>query len=442
MPYSPNLLTVVRAGVVGLTAVVASLGTGCSPAKVASDPPPHHTGAPVVDLSAPPGGFYNVDKATADGLTQVTANRPVPPGQGRPLNILAMSGGGQFGSYAAGMLVGWTCRGDRPDFDIVTGISSGATLACLAFCGPKYDPVLQSGYTDLTNDEVISSRRLVRNVVRYQALATAEPLKGIIDETINEEYMEDLRAGHRAGRRLYLGTMILNTRRIVYWDMGALACGSDPAKAHRLVKDIILASASIPGMMPAVPIDVQVNGQCVTELHVDGGGISQVFVRFGEHHPRPDPANPGAPWLAGSNLYVIAGGKLYPEVLEPDLGVIPRITSTVSGTLFALFRSDVWKAFTFCRVSGTNFYLSAVPDEVPISPSSMDFDPQLQLELFTVGVDRIRCGNAWRVTPPGYEPGEEDHPRTGRCFHVPNPRTVSGPLVRERRMRGLSSMTH
>jgi hypothetical protein len=50
-------------------------------------------------------------------------------------------------AFGAGLLVGWTARGDRPEFDIVTGISTGALTAPFAFLGSKYDPALKAVYT-------------------------------------------------------------------------------------------------------------------------------------------------------------------------------------------------------------------------------------------------------------------------------------------------------
>lgn len=420
----------------GVLAAGLVAAAGCSPAKVATNPPPHHTGAPVVDLSAPPQGFLALDRATADTLTQVTALRPPAPVATRPLNVLAVSGGGQFGSYAAGLLAGWTCRGDRPEFDVVTGISSGALIAAFAYLGPKYDPQLTRLFTTLEAEDLFSGRRVVRNIRQYRALQSAEPIKDMIAETVDDEFVADLRAAHASGRRLFVGTMVINVRRPVYWDLGAIA--SQPCGQQR-VRDILLATASIPGFVPAVPLHVEVNGQCHEELHGDAGGVAQVFVRFGEHHPRPDPAHPAAPWLAESNLYIIGGGKLYPEILEPELGVLARLSSTVSGTLFALFRSDVWRLFTLCRVSGMGFHLAVVPEDVPSSPSSMEFDPDLQRALYTVAYDQVMQGATWRCTPPGYEPGEEDHPRTGFRLAVPHPKPAPGPFVPPNR-RGLGRL--
>jgi hypothetical protein len=52
-----------------------------------------------------------------------------------PVNVLAISGGGDNGAFAAEVLSGWTASGSRPNFSIVTGISAGALIAPFAYLG-------------------------------------------------------------------------------------------------------------------------------------------------------------------------------------------------------------------------------------------------------------------------------------------------------------------
>ena len=61
--------------------------------------------------------------------------------------MLALSGGGPDGAYGAGLLNGWTARGDRPEFSTVTGVSTGTIIALFAFLGPEYDQKLEEVYT-------------------------------------------------------------------------------------------------------------------------------------------------------------------------------------------------------------------------------------------------------------------------------------------------------
>src|SRR5690606_11665229 len=60
--------------------------------------------------------------------------------QGRPhVEYLALSGGAEDGAFGAGLLTGWSKRGDRPRFEVVTGVSAGALIAPYAYLGPSYD---------------------------------------------------------------------------------------------------------------------------------------------------------------------------------------------------------------------------------------------------------------------------------------------------------------
>ena len=83
------------------------------------------------------------------------AGKPINPLP--PANLLAISGGGDAGAFAAGILTGWSAHGDRPEFKLVTGISAGALIAPFAFLGPQYD------------DVVVSQRRSVRRTFSTRA---------------------------------------------------------------------------------------------------------------------------------------------------------------------------------------------------------------------------------------------------------------------------------
>jgi len=66
---------------------------------------------------------------------------------GQPVNILALSGGGADGAFGAGALVGLTRSALRPQFSVVTGVSTGALIAPYAFLGPDWDNQLVEVYT-------------------------------------------------------------------------------------------------------------------------------------------------------------------------------------------------------------------------------------------------------------------------------------------------------
>src|SRR5690606_36193105 len=80
----------------------------------------------------------------------VATHSRIKPGDDGIVDYLTLSGGGINGAYGAGYLVGWTGRGDRPEFEVVTGISVGAMMAPLAFLGPQYDTRLQAAFSRLS----------------------------------------------------------------------------------------------------------------------------------------------------------------------------------------------------------------------------------------------------------------------------------------------------
>ena len=81
-----------------------------------------------------------------------------------PAYFLAISGGGDNGAYGAGFLNGWTASGTRPEFKVVTGISTGALIAPFAFLGPKYDYVLERVYTTTAQKDIFKKRGIVKGI--------------------------------------------------------------------------------------------------------------------------------------------------------------------------------------------------------------------------------------------------------------------------------------
>ena len=413
-PRRPGLRALAVASLVGLA--------GCAANPAAVDPPcPHYNrAAEVIDAAAPPGTYPPVDPAIAASLADRFADPPgpgaPPAGPPRPINVLALSGGGQYGAYLGGVLVGWSQRGDRPQFDVVTGISSGALLAAMAFGGAKYDQPLQEVLTNLSGDDLYKYRP-VTYLLRYKSLASSDPLEGFIARYLTDAYMDDLRAGHREGRRLFVGTMNIQARRLVVWDLGALAsCGRRDANC--LVRQVLLAACSIPGLVPAVEFDVTVDGKRYTERHGDGGAVSQIFVRFGPNNPRYAAGGPAGKWLAGSNLYLFTGGKLYADPLAERPGFVGQLSGTVSGTLYALYRAELMKYYALCQASGMGYNVLAIPQDLRTATKSVAFDTAEMRRLFSIGFERGKAGVEWRRTPPNADPGEEEIPRAGLEFNT------------------------
>jgi predicted acylesterase/phospholipase RssA len=250
-----------------------------------------------------------MDALSKEKWAQVKATRPqlLQTGRRPQISFLAVSGGGSDGAFGAGLLVGWTARGDRPEFDIVTGVSTGALTAPFAFLGPRHDGALKEVYTKYSTDELVT-KQPIRGLLGGEALANNAPLARVIASYVNEGFLQEVAHEHAPGRRLLIGTTNLDAQRPVIWDMGRIA--SSP-HALELFRSVLLASAAIPGVFPPVFIKVQADGQAREEMHVDGGTTNQVFLLPTQITTGGIDAKLGINPIR--RLYIIRNGRLDPE---------------------------------------------------------------------------------------------------------------------------------
>jgi predicted acylesterase/phospholipase RssA len=204
-------------------------------------------------------------------IQQGRSSQPLPPA-----SYLAISSGGDDGAFAAGLLVGWASRGDRPTFDVVTGVSAGALIAPFAFLGPQYDAVLRKVSSRIEARDILHRRNLLA-ALTSDGMADDRPLAALIEKYINQDVLRDIAQAYAKGRLLFIGTTNLDARQLVIWDMGAIASRGDAASLT-LFRKIILASTAIPGVFPPVMIDVEAGGKHFQEMHVDGAVLTQVFL--------------------------------------------------------------------------------------------------------------------------------------------------------------------
>ena len=247
----------------GLFLLMVAVVVGCHPRH--ADLPAHHHATASADGPAvvPPGVVLTSPTDLVVGLRHAQ-------------HVLALSSGGLYGAYSAGVLDGWSRTGTRPEFDVVTGSSTGAFIAPFAFLGSEYDAQAMKLYTSVQAEDIFRVRAWVTIPFR-DAMATSAPLRQLIQSQVNQELMERIAAEHRKGRRLYVGTTDLRTKRAVIWDMGAIASRPCP-EGCTLFRDVLLASGSVPGVFPPVPFEIEVDGRRQTELHVDGAITAPLFM--------------------------------------------------------------------------------------------------------------------------------------------------------------------
>ncbi len=351
------------------------------------------------------------DKLIIQGLaSQLTAKTPEQPQ--KPLNILALSAGGKYAAYSAGLLCGWTENGTRPTFDIVTGVSSGAILSLYAFLGPQYDHKLKSFFTEYNQSDLFPIRP-IRNLIVNGSMAAPIGLKRTIEREINPYTLAEIAQAHQQGRRLYLSTMNVHTKQLCVWDIGGIACSGRP-DALQLVRKVMLAATAVPALLPPVTFDITVDGVHYQELHCDAGPVTQTFVRFDAHNcPKP-----GTKWLAGSNLYCLAAGKIVPDPICGRVGFIDRISASVSASLYAIYKLELMKFYSLCLTSGMTFHLAAIPPDTVLDVDSTSIQANVMKPLFEMGYKAALPGIPWDKNPPGFSVGDEPETRSGTNFRT------------------------
>lgn len=369
--------------------------------------------ARLIEANGSPEIAPRVQQTSSDVRTVSTTLR-------EPSNVLVLSGGGANGAYTAGVLNGWTAAGNRPAFDVVTGISTGALIAPFAFLGSEYDGLLKRSYTT-TRDTDLFTRRWLTSLVYADSLADSAPLRNRIASEITPTILERIAEAHREGRRLYVGTTDLDTKRLVVWDMGAIANGDDPNKLE-LFRDVLLASASVPGLLPPVEIDIDVDGKRHAELHVDGGVAASLFLQpamLGMSAADPDAAKV----RDDLNVYVIVAGQLRLPRRRVQRKLSTVIEESVGGVLQAQMDGDLLKTYLLSRWAGASFALTAVPRELAEEASPLAFDPHMMTKLFDVGYQHAATKAGWQNAPLSLSSEEQVPPRGSVQFKVEEPRS-------------------
>ena len=321
---------------------------------------------------------------------------------GKPLTevALALSGGGPDGAFGAGLLNGWTARGDRPEFSIVTGISTGAIIALFAFLGPDYDDELREVYTEYDTDQLIS-RTFFAALTGGTAVANTRGYSALIEKYVDAEVMRRLAEEDARGRVLLMGTTNLDAARPVVWSVGDIAASGHP-DAEKLIESIILASSAIPAAFPPVLIPVVgSDGKKYDEMHVDGGATQQVMLFSPEFPMKQVDEQLGVP--VNRSIYVLINNQLQKSynVVRPRLLSIAG--SAISSLLGGAGAGDIYKIFAIAQRDGMALNVTWVPRDFEMESEEL-FDPKYMKALYDIGYEYGLAGDRWLDRPPDYKP--------------------------------------
>jgi hypothetical protein len=310
---------------------------------------------------------------------------------------LALSTGGGDGAFGAGLLNGWSESGKRPEFSVVTGVSTGALMAPYAFIGPSQDAGLKRAYTEYNAGDIFEDTKTP------ESLVDTWPLKRLIAMDVRPELLAQVAEQYKRGRRLFVATTNLDAERGVIWNMGAIAAKGDEA-ALELFRNVLRASTAIPGLFPPVLIDVEANGKKTQEMHADGGLSAQIFVA-----PESMLITASTTKLPATELYLIANNRLNPEFQMTERSLIFVIGHSIAVGVQSMLRVNIDRAYAAAKRNGIPFNL-AYPALSADQQGKGAFDTEFMKGLFEAGVARGRsehpfvqeAGEALRGSlPPG-----------------------------------------
>ncbi|PYY70390.1 patatin [Pseudomonas jessenii] len=321
---------------------------------------------------------------------------------GKPNNILplahmlAVSGGGDAGAFAAGLIAGWTTHGTRPMFKVVTGISAGALVAPFAYLGSEYDGVIRHVSNGIGPKDIFHSRNVLTRFAS-DGIADSKPLSRLIAKYVTAQLLAAIASEYAKGRILLIGTTDLDSGRPVTWNMGAIASSQTPG-ALDLFRNIMLASMSIPGAVSPVMIDVEVEGKQFHEMHVDGGVITQVFL----YPPSTLMAlnkSTEAPLRLERHFYVIRNGTLDPQwsgTKRRTLSIGGRAISTLIQTQGV---SDLDRIYRMAQQDGADFNLAYIGSDFDFA-HDRKFDGEYMKRLFDYAFQLSAKGYPWHKSLP------------------------------------------
>ena len=371
---------------------------GCSTIRPPALPDTHAQKLPwgAIDLDIKSKAKYSIKNSLGAAITQ-KAGRYSNSEQSVPFDILTLSGGGSRGAFGTGLIIGWSDSGKMPEFDIITGISTGAIMAPFVFLGGDELNKIKYFYTEMYTEDVFESSWI--NFFGGGYIMNAEPLKEKFIKTFDKTFLEKVAVEHKNGRRLYIGTTNVDTGQLVVWDMGAIAA-SDRSDKYQRFSEIVYASSALPIYLPPQYILVNVGDEKYYQMHVDGGIYSQVFmiglmVNWDKILDFKTNANKNF----DTTLYTVANRKyrqrdIYSPIEQSPFDIIEAY---VLIEMDLLFDRSLYRLYSSSKREDIKFRMATIPEkmkDIIVDPTK--FEPEKLMELYQVGYKEGLRGIDWK----------------------------------------------
>ncbi len=317
------------------------------------------------------------------------------------IDILALSGGGDFGAFGAGFLIGWGAApsdGARPEFDLVTGVSTGALIAPFAYIGTDEALHKIEDFYRNPKKDWLQSRGLLFFLPWNQSFFSIPGLERDIRAAVNRAFVDRLAEESRQGKVLAVSATDLDFGRQKFWDLGLEAQRATDEAGVERVQAILLASAAIPAVFPPVAVG--------EGLYADGGVTANLFLRLDDRNPdslipRWRAKHPNTP-LPPVRFWIIVNNQLAQAPASMQMSwtdvVNPALATAIRSSTNAEIRWLVAEADYMNAVYDTDIEVRvvAIPNDWR-APVKGDFKEETMRSLADLGRELGADPESWQV---------------------------------------------
>jgi hypothetical protein len=225
-------------------------------------------------------------------------------------------------------------------------------------------------------------------------LFQSQALERLVYPFIDDELVAAVAAEHRLGRRLLVATTDLDLQLPCIWDMGEIACRGGPA-ATTTFREVLIASASLPGLFPPRRFEVEAGGRQYEELHVDESVSAPLFVmpeglmswrKLGRRIQR-------------GRIYVIVNTVLEPAPQSTPISLPHILMRSFDTMLRVSYRQALSVVVTLSLASNLPLSVASIAETLDGAQAGgmLTFETSAMRRTFDGAVEAAQAENFWRT---------------------------------------------
>ena len=263
---------------------------------------------------------------------------------------------------------------------------------------PNTTASLKEIYTTIDDADVMKKKGAISGIFG-SSMTDNGPLKALVAKYVTQDLLDKIAIEYGKGRRLLVGTTNLDAQRPVVWDMTAIAASGNPDRLQ-LFRNVLVASAAIPGVFPPQLIKVTADGKLYEELHVDGGTTTQAFLVSAQNSLKE--VDKALKFPRKRSLYIIMNGSFAPQAEKTETKTLAIAARSISTLIKNQSIGDAYRMYAQCQKDGIAYNITSIPASFTVKAKS-EFDQAYMRKLYDVGYQAGANATAWDKEPPDYD---------------------------------------